>query len=112
MIEVHHRRMPFISQAADDRAGHTGFVAGRYRDGAYSDIWTDVRRCAFRTFTGYAPACSCGWRGPAQPVTEIAYIACSRAWTRDHAAPPLAASLVVVDDCVSGVRRDQRATAR
>lgn len=80
--------MPFTHQAASDELdGHTPYVAGRYRDGAYSDIWTDVRRCAFQTFTAYAPACSCGWRGPAQPVTDVAYIACRRAWTRDHALP-------------------------
>ena len=89
MIGVHDARMPFTHQAARDdsppHAGHTGYVAGRYRDGAYSDLWTDVRRCAFRTFTAYAPACSCGWRGSAQPVTDIAYIACRRAWARDHA---------------------------
>ena len=42
---------------------HEGFVAGRYRNGAYSDIWTNVRRCAERTFLAYAPACECGWRG-------------------------------------------------
>jgi hypothetical protein len=66
--------------------GHAGYVAGRYRDGAYSDIWTDVRRCAAATFTAYAPACSCGWRGPAQPITDIAHVACARAWLRGHVA--------------------------
>lgn len=79
--------MPFTRRAPDDEPdGHLPYVAGRYRDGAYSDIWTDVRRCAAQTFTAYAPACSCGWRGPGQPVTDIAYIVCRRAWLRDHAA--------------------------
>jgi hypothetical protein len=104
MIEVHHHQMPFTRQAADDgSAAHTGYVAGRYRDGAYSDIWTDVRRCAFRTFTAYAPACSCGWRGPGQPVTDIAYISCRRAWTRDHATPQEAGQPMVVHDAASTV---------
>ena len=67
---------------------HTGFVAGRYRDGAYSDIWTDVRRCASRTFTAYAPACSCGWRGAPRPVSDIAYLACRRDGDREHPVEP------------------------
>jgi hypothetical protein len=32
---------------------HHGYIAGRYRDGALSDTWTDVRRCAERTFITY-----------------------------------------------------------
>lgn len=47
---------------------HTGYVAGRYRNGALSDAWTDVSRCAERTFTAYYPACSCGWTGRARPA--------------------------------------------
>jgi hypothetical protein len=66
--------------------GHVGYLAGRYRDGAYSDMWTDVRRCAHATFIGYAPACSCGWRAPAQPVSDIAPLLCHRIWFREHIA--------------------------
>jgi hypothetical protein len=66
--------------------GHVGHVAGRYRNGAYSDLWTDVRRCADLTFTAYAPACSCGWRAAPGPVGDTALIACHRAWVRDHLA--------------------------
>jgi hypothetical protein len=64
--------------------GHVGFVAGRYRNGAYSDIWTDVRRCAERTFTAYAPACSCGWIGPPQPPTEVGHLHSRRIWRHEH----------------------------
>lgn len=66
------------------RDGHAGYVAGRYRDGAFSDVWTDVRRCADRTFVAYAPACSCGWTGATVPVSDVAYHQCRRAWLRDH----------------------------
>jgi hypothetical protein len=41
-------------------AGRAGFLVGCYRNGAFSDAWTDVSRCAGGTFIGYAPACSCG----------------------------------------------------
>ena len=51
--------------AADE---HLGFVAGRYRNGALSDAWTDVTRCAWGTFRAYGPTCGCGWRGTAQPA--------------------------------------------
>lgn len=43
---------------------HAGYVAGRYRDGSWSDHWTDVARCAIATFTAFRPACRCGWSGP------------------------------------------------
>lgn len=49
--------------------GHYGYVAGRYRDGLFSDVWTDVSRCASGTFTAYAPACTCGWHGDTYPST-------------------------------------------
>lgn len=75
-----------VSPFGAGEEGHVGYVAGRYRDGAYSDIWTDVRRCAHATFTGYAPACSCGWRAPAQPVSAIAHLLCHRIWFREHIA--------------------------
>ena len=72
---------------------HLGYVAGRYRNGAFSDAWTDVTRCAENTFTAYAPACACGWRGPAFPATESGHLACRRALTHEHlglhVAPPL-----------------------
>jgi hypothetical protein len=53
----------FTEPGADPVPGHVGFLAGRYRDGAYSDVWTDVSRCAEGTFVRYAPACTCGWGG-------------------------------------------------
>lgn len=80
-------RIPAAGDAADPvevPAGHAGYLAGRYRDGAYSDMWTDVTRCAERTFVGYAPACSCGWRGPGQPATGSGRLSCWRVWAHDH----------------------------
>jgi hypothetical protein len=79
--------MPFLA-ATPHRVpdGHVGYVAGRYRNSAYSDIWTDVRRCAERTFTAYAPACSCAWRGRAQAATDVGHLACRRIWAREHLA--------------------------
>lgn len=77
--------MLFIGPCSDERTdGHEGYVAGRYRNGTYSDIWTDVARCAERTFTAYAPACECGWRGPIQEATDVGYAACQRVWLRAH----------------------------
>ena len=69
--------------AADE---HAGYVAGRYRNGVWSDEWTDVARCAERTFTGYAAACVCGWRGPSQPVTAEGHMARQRTWVFEHLA--------------------------
>jgi hypothetical protein len=60
--------------------GHAGYIAGRYRDGAYSDEWTDVSRCAENTFVAYVPACSCGWRGPAERPTAAGRLHCRRVW--------------------------------
>jgi hypothetical protein len=60
--------------------GHAGYIAGRYRDGACSDEWTDVSRCAENTFVAYVPACSCGWRGPAERPTAGGRLRCRRVW--------------------------------
>ena len=67
-------------------AGHAGFLAGRYRNGALSDAWTDVSRCADGTFVGYVPACTCGWRGAVQPATAPGRFLSSRAWRDEHLA--------------------------
>lgn len=69
-----------------DSDEHEGYVAGRYRNSAYSDIWTDVRRCAAGTFTAYVPACDCGWRGHDQPATEHGYRASQQDWITQHFA--------------------------
>jgi len=63
---------------------HVGYVAGRYRSGVWSDQWTEVGRCAEHTFTAYALACTCGWRGPVHPPTPHGQLACHRAWTFEH----------------------------
>ena len=63
---------------------HHGYVAGRYRDGALSDTWTDVRRCAERTFITYVARCRCGWRGNDNPASPDGYHACQREMISTH----------------------------
>jgi hypothetical protein len=63
---------------------HAGYVAGRYRDGALSDTWTDVARCARGTFVGYVPACSCGWFGAIRPNTVDGFRASQHALRSEH----------------------------
>lgn len=63
---------------------HVVYVAGRYRNGALSDGWTDVSRCAERTFTAYHPACGCGWIGDARPATAAGLRAARHDGLRDH----------------------------
>lgn len=75
--------------ASDD---HEGYVAGRSGDGAYSDIWTDVRRADDRTFLAYAPACECGWRGGDRSATPDGYGDACRGWFDDHFLPLSGAS--------------------
>lgn len=90
------RTSPVSEQYEDeDRRGdscrHAGYVAGRYRGGLVSDSWTDVRRCAERTFLSYLPACECGWVGAEFPATEDGYRNSWRCWTDEHlAALPVA----------------------
>jgi hypothetical protein len=79
--------------------GHCGYIAGRYRDGALSDTWTDVTRCAHGTFTGYAPACTCGWSSAIQPSTPSGLQACQLTLVAEHlnnlapARPPVLATV-------------------
>ena len=72
---------------------HAAHVAGRYRDGALSDTWTDVARCARGTFVGFVPACTCGWTGAIRPGTVVGFAECQRALRVEHLAqlPPIAA---------------------
>lgn len=63
---------------------HVLYVAGRYRDGALSDTWTDVTRCARGTFVNYVPACTCGWKGASKPATAAGLRACQSALSRPH----------------------------
>lgn len=72
--------------------GHVGYLAGRYRSGVWSDQWTEVGRCAERTFTAYAPACTCGWRGSVHPPTPHGQLACQRVWTFEHGSRAASAS--------------------
>jgi hypothetical protein len=77
--------MLFVGGLAGDISGQRNrYVAGRYRDGSRSDIWTDVTRCAHATFVRYVPACECGWHGQDHPATPAGYQACTRAWAQEH----------------------------
>jgi hypothetical protein len=88
---MHHDRMFFIGAGADEVTDdHEGYVAGRCRDGTRSDIWTDVSRCPRGAFTGYLPACECGWSGADRTATPAGYAACQRAWLDEHFAPAVA----------------------
>lgn len=72
------------SRRSDESGGHRGYVAGRYRNGALSDGWTDVSRCAEATFTAFVPACECGWRGTPRPADASGIAACRVEWTNAH----------------------------
>ena len=77
---------PLSAESEGGPAGHAGFLAGRYRNGALSDAWTDVSRCAEGMFVGYVPACSCGWRGAVQPATPAGRFLSTRLWRDEHLA--------------------------
>ena len=77
---------PLTTGSEGGPAGHAGFLAGRYRNGALSDAWTDVSRCAEGTFVGYVPACSCGWRGAVQPASPAGRFLSTRLWRDEHLA--------------------------
>ncbi|MEU7812978.1 hypothetical protein [Pseudonocardia sp. NPDC049154] len=77
--------MLFIGREADEATDeHEGYIAGRYRNGALSDIWTDVTRCAQGTFTALVPACECGWRGLPQRPDRRGVDRCWSAWFTEH----------------------------
>jgi hypothetical protein len=63
---------------------HHGYVAGRYRNGALSDTWTDVTRCAERTFVAYVARCGCGWLGNDHPSNPYGYHTCQQELLSDH----------------------------
>jgi hypothetical protein len=85
---------------------HEGYVAGRYRDGTLSGIWTDVLKFPQWTFTAYAPACECGWLGQMQPATGGGHLACRRLWIHQHFE-----SLETVQPIVAKLRRHLRLDA-
>ena len=63
---------------------HYRYVAGRYRSGALSDTWTDVTRCAERTFIAYVARCACGWRGSDHPANSDGYHICQQELIKNH----------------------------
>lgn len=77
--------MEGIGAGVDDMADiHHSYVAGRYRDGALSDTWTDVTRCAERTFVAYVARCGCGWHGDDHPANPDGYHTCQRELINNH----------------------------
>jgi hypothetical protein len=77
--------MGSIGMEADGIGGiHRGYVAGRYRDGALSDVWTDVTRCADRTFIAYLARCGCGWLGDPHPANLDGYHTCQHELINNH----------------------------
>jgi hypothetical protein len=84
--------MLYIGPGSDEVTDeHEGFVAGRYRIGAVSDIWTDVTDCAEGTFTAYVARCECGWSGSSHRVCPAGYRAAQRGWIDAHFRAVLAA---------------------
>ena len=86
---MHDVAMSVMGRLATGRPGgasadHAVYVAGRYRDGALSDTWTDVARCARGTFVGYVPACSCGWVGGIRAGTVEGFRQSQRALRYEH----------------------------
>jgi hypothetical protein len=97
------RQMPMTSTSrAASSPGHVGIVAGRYRDGSVTDKWTDVKRCAERTFVAYLAVCSCGWHGPDRRPGQAGGAQCSR---------DLAAHLRDIDQATSPTRPETGVSA-
>jgi hypothetical protein len=77
-----------IGTGADDLVYfHRGYVAGRYRDGALSDAWTDLTRCAERTFVRYVARCECGWLGDDHSASPAGYHDCQRELISHYFSP-------------------------
>lgn len=82
--------MLFIGPGDSEQTdAHEGYVAGRYRDGTYSDVWSDIQADvldgAERTFSHFLASCECGWRGATErSPTAAGYLACQREWLDEH----------------------------
>ena len=72
--------------------GHVGYVAGRYRSGAWSDQWTDMSRCAERTFTDYAPGVHVRLARQPRSATTDGHVLCQGACGLEHRIDPTAAA--------------------
>ncbi|WP_214367321.1 hypothetical protein [Pseudonocardia sp. H11422] len=76
--------MFYIGPGADELTDeHEGYVSGRRPDGSLTGIWTDVR-AEPGAFTGFVPACECGWTGDAADPTPTGHHAAQRRWLTDH----------------------------
>jgi hypothetical protein len=70
----------------DDLNGHEGYPLRQLPDGTTTSRWTS----STARFTGYVPACDCGWTGTGHhEPTEAGYDAALDEWEHDHARPLL-----------------------
>ena len=70
----------------DDLDGHEGHPLRQLPDGTTTSRWTG----STTRFTGYVPACDCGWTGTGHyEPTEAGYDAARSEWEHDHARPLL-----------------------
>jgi hypothetical protein len=70
----------------DDLDGHEGYPLRQLPDGTTSSRWTSDTA----EFTGYIPACDCGWTGTGRyDPTDDGYDAALDEWVHDHARPLL-----------------------
>jgi hypothetical protein len=63
---------------------HHRYVAGRYRDGALSDTWTDVNTMRRTSLRAYVARCGCGWLGDDHPANPEGYHTCQRELISNH----------------------------
>jgi hypothetical protein len=73
-------------------AEHHCFVAGRKRDGALADVWSDAQAYLDGYYVAYVPRCDCGWTGPPFSATPSGYAACEQLWRDKHLQPFLCAA--------------------
>jgi hypothetical protein len=70
----------------EDLWDHEGYGARRLPDGTLTGTWT----AATRAFSGFVPACGCGWHSTREfPPTEDGEQAALAQWRAEHATPLL-----------------------
>lgn len=73
-------------------AEHHCIVAGRKRNGALADVWSDAQAYLDGCYVAYVPRCDCGWTGPPFSATQSGYAACEQLWRDKHLQPFLCAA--------------------
>jgi hypothetical protein len=70
----------------EDLWDHEGYAARRLTDGTLTATWT----AATAEFSGYVPACGCGWHAEQQyPPTDDGEEAALEQWEAEHGIPLL-----------------------